>query len=893
MRIPTATYRLQFNHQFGFRDAESILDYLHQLGVSDIYASPVFCANPQSMHGYDMTDPTSLNPELGTEADFQRLLENVQKKQMGWLQDFVPNHMAYSHHNRWLMDVLEYSPLSPYYTFFDINWDHPDPALHGKVLAPFLGAPLEKVIENKQLRLHYGRKGFAIDYYDRLFPVNLYSLTETVQDMNEKTLILFLPAFEDSSNRDETEQRKTELYNQSKQNPGVRAVVEALIEYVHSNTAVFKQLMSKQYYHLAYWKTAGKKINYRRFFYINDLICLNIERPEVFQAVHSAVGNWIRNGLITGLRIDHLDGLRYPGRYLKDLRQVFGDLYVVAEKILEKDESVPTRWPLQGTTGYDFGNYTTAVFCQHRHRDVFIEQYEKFSGRKFNYEQLLYEQKKKVISQHMQGDIDNLVRLLLHTSVFRDQQVDTKKVSEALLNLISAFGVYRTYISDHAPGHREYLSAAVSQAQLQVPERVQLLEQIQELFLSFKNTDEDLDFITRFRQLTGPAMAKGFEDTLLYLYHPLVSLNEVGSMPEVFGISVQQFHKFNAARVQTPHTMNTTSTHDTKRGEDIRARVNVLSEMPAQWFEKVTAWRRINQQYKTTIDGEPAPDCNDEYMLYQILLGALPVDSTDTNDFCERLKKYVVKTIREAKVHGNWIEPNEAYEQAAVGFVEKLFQRPQNDTFWNDFQDFWHPIHKYGLIGSLSQTLMKMACPGIPDFYQGTECWDLNLVDPDNRRPVDYSKPARLLKQLDEQHPKNRAEFLEWLISQRDTGIMKLFIIRKTLHLRKQQAALFADGEYTPLETEGTHNDHIIAFARIRNKKHALVFVPRLVSGISEPGQMPLGKNVWKDTRVLIPEPLHGQNINIFTGEQINLKNEVFIAEIFNWFPVSLICDFA
>lgn len=891
MRIPTATYRLQFNHQFGLRDAESIIDCLHRLGISDIYASPLFCATPKSMHGYDSTDPTRLNPELGTDADFQRLIETVHAHQMGWVQDIVPNHMAYSSHNPWLMDVLEYGPSSPFYRFFDIDWQHPDPELNGKVLAPFLGEPLENVIKDGELKITYDVNGFAVNYYDYHFPVRLASVAELVQEMPEKTLLPALPTFESFADREKILRLKVELYGLSLQNTDIHAAIEAFINHVHSDTALFNQLMSNQYYRLGFWQTAGEKINYRRFFYINGLISLNIQRPEVFEAVHAVAADWFRKGIITGLRIDHLDGLRYPGRYLRDLRRFFPDLYIVAEKILEKDETIPPQWPLQGTTGYDFANYASAVFCDHRHQAEFIQNYAKFIGYRPDYDQLLYEQKKKVISQHMRGDIDNLVRLLQQTSAFSDQPDDSDKLADALINLIAAFGVYRTYIADHAPGHREYLLMAVSQAKQNAPELDGVLQRVQELFLSPDVKQEDEEFKTRFRQVTGPAMAKGFEDTLLYIYYPLVSLNEVGSMPEVFGISVQQFHEFNLTRLQMPHTMNTTSTHDTKRGEDVRARINVLSEMPTHWFEKVFAWHNINQQYKTTVHGEPAPDCNDEYMIYQVMLGALPVEPANYDSFCERLKTYIVKSIREAKVHGAWVQPNEAYEQAAVNFIEKLFHSSGHNNFWRDFETVWRQVHEYGMIGSCAQALLKMTCPGIPDFYQGTECWDLNLVDPDNRRPVNYTNQIHLLDQLTEQVQNERSSFLEWLFEQRNAGLMKLFTIRQTLYVRKQLPALFAEGDYIPLSTEGSYGNHIISFARIWEANYVLVTVPRFFSTLTEPGRLPLGETVWRDTSISIPDLPDLNGRDIFTGKTLSLQHEMYVSEILEKFPISCICS--
>lgn len=891
MKIPTATYRIQFNYEFGFRDARSIVDYLHQIGISDIYASPVFSANPCSMHGYDMTDPGRLNPELGTDQDFQDLSDEIRQRQMGWLQDFVPNHMAYSRYNPWLMDVLEYGPQSPFFSYFDILWDHPDPELNGKVLAPFLGAPLETVITNGQLTLTYDPDGFAVEYYEHRFPVCLTSVGALTEQIPQNENTRFLTELKTMTDRDAAQKHKIDLYEEYQSASPTQTAIDALLEQVNAAPALMRQLMTEQYYLPAFWKTVGEKINYRRFFYINDLICLNLDRPEVFQAVHVSLSEWMNKQVITGLRIDHLDGLRYPGKYLRDLRQTFPDLYIVAEKILEKDEPIPTDWPLQGTTGYDFGNYVTALLCDRNNRDAFMEGYGRFTGLNPDYDELLYQKKKMVIHRHLSGDVDNLIRLLRRTTTFSEPDVPDGELSATLITLIAAFPVYRTYIEDRSvdDADREVLTQAFSQARRHTPERSSLLDRIHDVFLSPNQTEKDLDFITRFQQITGPAMAKGFEDTLLYIYNPLVSLNEVGSMPDTFGISPQAFHAFNQNRTQTPLTLNTMSTHDTKRGEDVRARLNVLSEMPDQWFKKVASWHEINRCHKTDVNDEPAPDRNDEYLIYQTLVGALPVETGDYEPFYQRLKDYMMKVIREAKVHTTWVESNEAYEQAVLGFLENLFQHPQSVLFWKDFLIFQQRIHQYGLINTLAQTVLKLTCPGIPDIYQGTEDWDLNLVDPDNRRPVDYPHHMHLLEQIDELNRKNKSDCLHGLFLQQNSGIMKLYIIQKTLHLREKYPMLFAEGEYIPLQTKGPHQDHIVAFIRRREQQYVLVVVPRLVSGLVSNGRMPVGKIIWEDTGIVLPSSWRAEGADIFTDRQNAPRDVLLVADILQDFPVSII----
>jgi (1->4)-alpha-D-glucan 1-alpha-D-glucosylmutase len=852
MYVPTATYRLQFGPSFGFKDAAAIVPYLHDLGISDIYASPIFKANKGSTHGYDATDPNELNPELGSDEDFSALTAKRGEYDISWIQDIVPNHMAYSSDNRMLMDVFENGRNSRHADFFDVIWDHPDESLKGKVLAPFLGKPYSEALADGEIQLESTESGLAVRYYDIRFPlaVSSYSRDESQKDV---------PAL--------------------------------------------GPLLEKQFFKLCFWKRAAEVINYRRFFYLNDFISLKVENPEVFNEIHKLIADFVRRGIFTGLRVDHIDGLYDPAQYLARLRQLAGDKYIVVEKILDLDESLPEDWPVQGTTGYDFCNYVNGIFIAAENEQTFTDTYRQLVNRPEKYGDLLTEKKRAVCEKYMSGEIDNLVHLFDIAARNYQRELNLKNIRQALIEIICAFAVYRTYINseNRRDDGKNYIKEAVDLAKSKSPRLTDAIDLVGHVLLpelseteDVRCSDNSLDFIMKFQQLTGPVMAKGFEDTLLYNYNRLVGLNEVGSRPDRFGVSLDEFHKFNSAKAtHWPCGLNATSTHDTKRGEDVRARIAVLSEMPELWSEKVRLWRQINLRFKSECHGLQAPDTNDEYLLYQTLIGALPFDADPTGDFKERIKQYMTKAVREAKEHSSWIEPDEQYEQGCSDFVERILEPADSNEFWSDFLPFQKRVAAYGIFNSLSQALLKMTSPGVPDFYQGTELWDLNLVDPDNRRPLDFEKRRKFLDEIRSREQNSAAELIDELRRTRQDGRIKLFLIFKVLNARREYAELFAKGDYQPLKARGKYANHVIVFFRRYGDKAGVTVAPRCLTSLIDAHELPLGTGVWRDTEVPLPASLEGDWQNPITGETQTVgavrEPPLRVGRLLEKFPVSLL----
>jgi (1->4)-alpha-D-glucan 1-alpha-D-glucosylmutase len=846
MYVPTATYRLQFGPSFGFKDAETIVPYLHDLGVSDIYASPIFRANKGSTHGYDVTNPNELNPELGSAEDFSALTAKRREHKVGWIQDIVPNHMAYSSDNLMLMDIFKNGRNSRYADFFDIDWDHPDKSLKGKILAPFLGKPYSGALADGEIQLERTESGLAVHYYDVCFPLasSSYDCSGPQKDM---------PALE--------------------------------------------PLLEKQFFKLFFWKKTAEVINYRRFFYLNNFISLKVENPEVFSETHKLIIDLVRRGVFTGLRIDHIDGLFNPAQYLMRLRRLAGDKYIMVEKILELDESLPESWPVQGTTGYDFCNYVNGIFIRRENEQVFTDTYQDFLNRPVHYDELLIEKKRMICERYMSGEIDNLVHLFTVTAQNYKDELNIKNIRQAIVEIICAFNVYRTYINNEGYGddNKAYMIEAINGAKNKNPILTNAIDLVSQFLLSDLSEPEHIStqsktlyFIMKFQQLTSPVMAKGFEDTFLYSYNRLAGLNEVGANPNRFGISLDEFHQFNAAKAENlSHCLNATSTHDTKRSEDVRARISVLTEIPDLWSQKVHQWKQINAEFKSECHGILAPDANDEYLLYQTLIGAMPIEKELYGDFKERIKQYVIKVVREAKEHSSWIEPNEQYEQAFCRFVERILDPSVSNDFRNDFLTFQKQIAAYGIFNSLSQALLKMTSPGVPDFYQGDELWDLGLVDPDNRRQVDFEKRKRILDEI--RSREHDSALINELLQTRTDGRIKLFLIFKVLNARRKYAELFANGDYQPLKVRGEYSNHIIAFIRSCGDQNAATIAPRFLTSLIEADELPFEPDVWQDTEILWPAALEGDWRNAITGGSIRIEKTVSAGQILARFPVSLL----
>jgi (1->4)-alpha-D-glucan 1-alpha-D-glucosylmutase len=927
MRIPTATYRIQFNPSLGFRAARAIVPYLADLGISDIYASPILRARKGSAHGYDVVDPNQLNPDLGEPGDLKSLSEEIKKRGLGWLQDIVPNHMSFDRENQLLMDVLEHGESSKYYRFFDIDWDHPYTSMKGRLLAPFLGQFYGSSLEDREIKLKYGPDGLTVVYGHLRLPLRIESylnvltlklsglklrLGQDNPDFSKLLGILYvlktLPSSEDPQERyDQTNFIKRTLWELYRDNEDVKKFLDTNIRIFNGTKGnpesfnLLDDLLVQQFFRLSYWKVATEEINYRRFFSINELICLRVEDEDVFDERHKLIFGLMQEGIISGLRIDHVDGLYDPTAYLQRLREKVPETYIVVEKILNVSESLPHFWPIQGTTGYDFTSYVNGLFCQKQNEREFNRIYASIAGLTTPYQDLLREKRQLVIQEDMAGDVDNLAHLVKEIASLdrHGSDITLYALRRALTGILAVFPVYRTYISPTVSGEsdRAYIRQAVESAKLNNPALLNELTFIQSfLLLDFPEylSDEDkqrwLKFVMRFQQLTGPLMAKGFEDTTLYIYNRLLSLNEVGGRPNQFGCSIKEFHGFSARRSNMwPDSLNATSTHDTKRGEDVRARINVLTELPEEWKRHVTNWTRINKSEKKRVGAAQVPDRNDEYFLYQTLLGTFPFEESVYPQFVSRIKEYVIKAVREAKVHTGWLQPDTEYEDAYISFVEEILKPTDSNDFLQDFIPFQKRIAHYGIFNSLSQVLIKITCPGVPDFYQGTELWDLNLVDPDNRRPVDFNKRKTMLREIKKRADSNVLGLISHLLSNKEDGRIKLFLIYMALQARNRHREIFQRGYYEPLEVSGAFKDHVVAFGRNHLGNRAITVAPRFLSRLAPESQFPLGEQVWQDTKVDLTDGANSLWKNIFTGEIHAVQNSLLVGEILRHFPVALL----
>jgi (1->4)-alpha-D-glucan 1-alpha-D-glucosylmutase len=913
MRIPSATYRIQFTPDFGFVQAH---------GISDLYASPIFHARSGSNHGYDVVNPNALNPELGTPGSFDELLDEVRERKMGWLQDIVPNHMAFDHANPYLVDVLENGSASRYYHFFDIVWDHFYDVLHNRLLAPFLGSFYGEALENGEVRLVYDREGFSVNYFNLRFALRIESyrrlLTPCLEALREKLgeesadyiqLLGVLYVLEtlrtqegDLDRYNQIKFIKNTLWNLYRKTPSIRAKIDEVVS-LHNGTPGDKEsftpldtFLSEQNFRLSFWKVASEEINYRRFFSINDLISLNAEREEVFTETHQLVLRLAREGRFTGLRIDHIDGLCDPAGYLQRLREELGDIYLVVEKIVEPDEPLPS-WPVEGSTGYEFMNRITGVLCNQKSQKAFSRLYASFTGLDDDYEELVYEKKKLMVERHMTGDINNLAHLLKDIAGRHRYGSDITMygLRRSLIEIMAFFPVYRSYFrpEEGREADRKYVRRAIHLALEQNPGLVNEFRFLQKIllldfddFLPEEEKKEWLHFIMRFQQFTGPLMAKGFEDTLLYVFNRLLSLNEVGGSPDRFGFTTEEFHAYQKRRsTEWPNALSASATHDTKRGEDVRARLNVLSELPQDWGRQIKSWSRINRAHKGRIGRRKMPSANDEYFLYQTLLGTWPFGDFDRRVYLDRLHEYAVKAVREAKVHTAWIKPDQDYEQTYLDFIEKVLA---DESFLQEFLPFQKRIAWFGVVNSLAQTLLKLAAPGVPDIYQGTEMWDFSLVDPDNRRPVDFDFRRRTLQELEAGAKSDLASLLRELMSSPEDGRIKLFLVWRALSLRRRCQGVFEQGDYLPLAAQGRCADHLIAFARRHEERQVIALAPRLPASLTSEGEWPVG-GVWADTAVLLPDGSAGMWRDALTDREFTVSERLPLDDLLKLFPVALL----
>ncbi len=917
MRIPIATYRIQFHAKFNFERVQEIVAYLADLGISDLYASPIFQAALGSTHGYDITSPTVLNSELGTESDFSDLIAQVQQHKMGWLQDIVPNHMAYDSQNLWLMDVLENGKDSELFDFFDINWHQPYEEMQGRVLTPLLGDFYSNCLERGEIKLDYKEQNLIITYFDLKLPVRIesyltfitYNLGASTREIGRQhpDFIKFLGILyllknipEDTKGKERLDQInfvKSLLWETYRQNSTVEKFIQNNLEEFNGKVGnpesfdLLDNLLTEQFYRLSFWKVGAEEINYRRFFTVNELISVKVEELEVFNKTHELISRLIAEHKFTGVRIDHIDGLYNPAEYLSRLKEKIGDTYITVEKILELTEDLPSNWQIQGTSGYEFLNYVNGIFCYLENEQEFSHIYTQFTGLKANYEDLIYEKKSVILAKNLAGDLENLTQILKKISSQTREGSDFTiyGLRQALFQALVLFPVYRTYIDAIGISEidKKYVKKTIKAAKRKVPLLINELNFIQKILLleyedfrSQAQREEWLYFVMRSQQLTGPLMAKGVEDTLLYVYNRLLSLNEVGGNPSHFGVDLDLFHQFNQNKVRNwQHGMNATATHDTKRGEDVRARLNVLSEIPQQWSQQVNQWRETNQAYKQ----EGFPDANDEYFLYQTLLGTFPLAESELPDFPHRIKDYILKAVREAKVHTAWLHHDEEYEQAFLSFIDRVLAKKSD--FWQQFRPFMQQVAEYGIYNSLSQVLIKNTAPGVPDLYQGAELWELSLVDPDNRRPVDYHQRNEFLQEIKTKSSQDILQLLKELLATKENGKIKLFLTHQLLTARKEQAKIFQDGDYQPLEVSGKYHHHLIAFSRNYGDKTIIAIAPRFLTGIIKSGQLPLSKEVWSDTSLKLPR----KDWHNLIDRQTIVGENLAVGEILQNFPVALL----
>ena len=966
MRIPTATYRVQFNRSFKFSDAKAIVPYLDDLGISDCYASPVLKIPADSDNGYDVCDHSQLNPVLGSEDEFETFTSILSEHGLGLILDIVPNHMGIGAAcNAWWMDVLENGPSSSYSSYFDIDWHPVNPQLENKVLLPILEDQYGNVLEEGKLRLAYEDGAFFIHYYDTKLPVGprtyssilghrLDELAETLGKDNESlqelqsilTAISYLPLGTEAD-PEKLEERKREkeiikrrIASLLQGSAQVRGAIDTALREFNGTVGdpqsfdLLDRLIEVQPYRLAFWRVAGEEINYRRFFDIDELAAIRVELPEVFQATHQLILRFLAEGKATGLRVDHPDGLWDPAAYFRQLQQSYASqrtraihdatlnpnrtqappwpLYVAAEKILSKGESLPEDWAVYGTTGYDFLNNVNGIFVEPANRDAVDKIYRDFIGRKIDFRNLINSTKKMIMLISLASEINSLSheldRIAERNRHYRDFTLNS--LTFAIREVIACLSVYRTYnnATTGAVSERDqkYIAAAVEEAKKRNPRTARaLFDFIQDTLLlrnlnHFRAEDrrQVIDFVMELQQLTGPVMAKAVEDTAFYAYNRLISLNEVGGDPEQFGLSLEAFHRQNADRQRHwPHSMLTTSTHDTKRSEDVRARINVLSEIPPEWGTALERWSRINADKKSGVDGELAPDRNDEYLFYQTLIGAWPAESCTAKefaDFRERMAAYVQKAIKEAKVHTSWVNPNEAYDHAVSKFVKEVLVADPKNSFLSDFMCFHRRVAYAGMLNSVAQTLLKIASPGAPDFYQGTELWDFSLVDPDNRRPVDFGKRMKLLKELKRREKEDRPSLIQNLLTQWVDGKIKLYVTYKGLGFRRSHRSLFEAGNYIPIDAFDGTRDHICAFVRRKGKAWALVAVPRLITKLLRGERPPLGEETWGSSALVLPEDAPECWLNILTGEELKVipseqRKLLPLASALQSFPLALL----
>ena len=882
MILPASTYRIQFNRNFTFNHLFNILDYLEDMGITTIYASPVLQAAKGSEHGYDGIDVTRINEELGTEADMQRLAKGLKSKGIGWIQDIVPNHLAFDTNNVWLKDVLERGMNSSYATYFDIDWDHP--FYPKRIMVPFLEAPVSECLQQNILNVRFQENGFFLAYRELYYPISLETYPLLISgclndEFNNVNALLNALISNNGISYEQCCGMKAELMAQLNEE-SVAANIHEKIKDINTDNEMLAKIVSSQHYALCYHMDSNTTINYRRFFNVNGLICLRMEDEPVFNAYHELIHKLYERGLIQGLRIDHVDGLRNPVEYVDRLRTLFGeDCYIIVEKILDDKEELP-EMRIQGTSGYEFLSYINQVITDNKGSEKLLKVYNSYVPEFADYDKMVFDKKLSFLEPYLNGEWDNLLRLLLSLNLIEDEEIKMPALKKALGVFMSAFPVYRGYVEKMPldANDAELVQAGFEKALRLHPELTYELQVLESLFHPHEDITRNnnrLTFIQRLFQFTGPLAAKGVEDTAFYLYNPLISHNEVGDQPRRLGITVEEFHNKMVERQQkNPYSFNCTSTHDTKRGEDARVRINLISELADEWKDLVKHWQKINEPYRQIVAGEKAPIVNDEYYLYQTIIGGFPEDLRVTRDFVERTKIYFIKVLRESKLKSEYINPNYSYEAASTAFIEHLLN--SKDSFLPSMMPFVKKIIKYANTYTMVQVIIKCTAPGIPDIYRGCELWDLSYVDPDNRRYVNYDLRKRLLHEMKVKDKVSRDSLLEWTDQNYQLGVQKMFVTRELLRFRKEHSKLFIEGAYIPIYGKGSERN-VIAFMRRHEDTWILVVLPL---GIVD--------DTGKELRLKLPKEAPKKWKNLFTHEEIN-SDEIDVHLLFDKFPVAVL----
>jgi (1->4)-alpha-D-glucan 1-alpha-D-glucosylmutase len=934
-RVPRATYRIQFSSAFTFADAKRIASYLKELGITDVYASPILEARKGSTHGYDVVDANALNPELGSDEDFNALHEELRDLGLGLLLDVVPNHMAASAENSWWMSVLENGQHSRFLHYFDIDFS--PVAAQGrtvtKVLLPILGSPYGEAVEAQEIQLGFGAEGFQFRYYDHVLPLAPESyrlvLRECLESLPTEGVGMELRELAEGDEQVPNSRfLKDTLWRIYEHDAAFRDALDRAVKRINGEAGRSESfnkldaLLDAQWYRLAYWRIASEKINYRRFFDVTDLVGVRVENPEVFEARNRLTLELIAEGKVTGLRIDHIDGLFDPVSHMRKLQLRLGEagsqfsvlssqsgsrglllgplatnqgtstenreprtenFYIVVEKILAEDEQLPSEFPVSGTTGYDFLDSLNALFIDPSGLEKLTDFYRGFTGIRQSFSDVSYERKKQIISELFAGEMRALGKRLSALAMLDRNARDfpPSELLAALTEITACLRVYRTYIRDGTPADsdRRRVREAVAEARQRAGTSVdrRLLTFLERMLLlelpPYVESEREhwLDFVMRWQQFTGRVMAKGVEDTSFYYYNRLISLNEVGGWPGRSGRfdPVSELHARNERTQRDwPDTLNATSTHDTKRGQDARARINVLSEMAETWERNVRKWARLNAHLKE--DGVPA--ANEELLVYQTLIGMWPFEEMELATVPERLRQYLEKAAREAKTYTSWIAPNADYERRFLSFGDAILR---NERFRASFLRFQKRISFHGFLNGLAQVVLKVASPGVPDFYQGTELWDFSLVDPDNRRPVDFDRRSSLLETMKAAQARGAIDVAELLRRWQDSRV-KLFVTWRALDVRTRNAEVFRHGDYRALHA----GPNVFAFAR---GDDIVVAVPRLTTQLTPTGGLPLG-DAWGDATL----EMSGTFRNAFTSERVE-GDRLALSQVFATFPVAIL----